>query len=123
MNFAFILHSKAATRLQSWGYRLLSGNAVVRTHANTHNATCEASPLVLHHSTFIAPVSPDSQPCIQIRRPLRVMRVVESGQSRAHVGRMMISGHMADVCAELDRLVAREAAENCGPLNMAPIAC
>lgn len=42
--------------------------------------------------------------------PLRVLRVVESGQARSSVGRMVISGRMADVCAELDRLAAREAA-------------
>ena len=44
------------------------------------------------------------------RRPLRVVRVMEAGQSPAQVGRMVISGRMADVCAELDRLAAREAA-------------
>ena len=43
-------------------------------------------------------------------KPLRVLRVVETGQARASVGRMVISGRMADVCAELDRLAAREAA-------------
>lgn len=43
-------------------------------------------------------------------RPLRIVRVVEAGQTPAQVGRMMISGRMADVCAELDRLAAREAA-------------
>ena len=45
-----------------------------------------------------------------LRRPLRVVRVVEAGQSRSSVGRMVVSGCMADVCAELDRLAAREAA-------------
>jgi len=43
------------------------------------------------------------------RKPLRVVRVIEPGQSQSSVGRMVISGRMADVCAELDRLVAREA--------------
>jgi hypothetical protein len=43
-------------------------------------------------------------------KPLRVVRVVESGQTRTSVGRMVISGRMADVCAELDRLAACEAA-------------
>ena len=43
-------------------------------------------------------------------RPLRVVRVVEAGQHRSSVGRMVISGRMADVCAELDRLAARETA-------------
>jgi hypothetical protein len=40
---------------------------------------------------------------------LRIVRLVEQGQPRAHVGRMVISGRMADVCAELDRLAAAEA--------------
>jgi len=44
------------------------------------------------------------------RRPLRIVRVLEADQAPAHVGRMLISGRMADVCAELDRLAAREAA-------------
>lgn len=43
-------------------------------------------------------------------KPLRVVRVLEVGQTRHSVGRMVISGRMADVCAELDRLAARETA-------------
>ena len=44
------------------------------------------------------------------RQPsLRVVHVHETGQSAAGAGRMVISGRMADVCAELDRLVAMEA--------------
>jgi hypothetical protein len=44
------------------------------------------------------------------RQPsLRVLRVHESGQNTPGAGRMVISGRMADVCAELDRLVALEA--------------
>ncbi len=43
-----------------------------------------------------------------IRAPLRVLRVMEAGQAPAQVGRMRISGRMADVCAELDRLAACE---------------
>ncbi len=43
-------------------------------------------------------------------KPLRVVHVVEHGQSTKHAGRMIISGRMADVCAELDRLAACEAA-------------
>lgn len=45
-------------------------------------------------------------------RPLRVVRVMEDGQTRSQVGRMVISGRMADVCAELDRLAACEAARS-----------
>jgi hypothetical protein len=39
---------------------------------------------------------------------LRVLRVFEVGQKPSQVGRMVISGRMADVCAELDRLAAFE---------------
>ena len=44
------------------------------------------------------------------RRPLRVLRVVDAGYAPCAAGRMVISGRMADVCEELDRLVALEAA-------------
>ena len=43
-------------------------------------------------------------------RPLRVLRVLDRGHAPACAGRMRISGRMADVCAELDRLAATEAA-------------
>ncbi len=40
--------------------------------------------------------------------PLRVARVMEAQHHRAQAGRMVISGRMADVCAELDRLAELE---------------
>ena len=46
----------------------------------------------------------------RITRVVRMARIVEAGQAPASVGRMVISGRMADVCAELDRLALREAA-------------
>ena len=46
----------------------------------------------------------------QNRRPLRVVRVVDADQTRSNIGRIVISGCMADVCAELDRMVQRESA-------------
>ena len=42
-------------------------------------------------------------------RALRVLRVSEHGETPHCAGRMVISGRMSDVCAELDRLVALEA--------------
>ena len=42
---------------------------------------------------------------VPVHRPLRVVRVLDGGKG---VGRMVISGRMADVCAELDRLAAYE---------------
>lgn len=43
------------------------------------------------------------------RQPLRVLRVMDAGLAPAQTGRLRISGRMADVCAELDRLAAHEA--------------
>ena len=40
--------------------------------------------------------------------PLRVSRVMEAQHNRTQAGRMVISGRMADVCAELDRLAELE---------------
>jgi hypothetical protein len=54
-----------------------------------------------------------NQPNVPARRnahrPLRTLRVMEVGQAPEQVGRMVMSGRMADVCAELDRLAACEA--------------
>jgi hypothetical protein len=44
---------------------------------------------------------------VRAARPLRVVKVMEG--SRASSARVVISGRMADVCAELDRLAALEA--------------
>lgn len=55
-------------------------------------------------------LTPQEDAALSVRRPLRIVRVLEAGQAPANVGRMVISGRMADVCAELDRLAAREAA-------------
>jgi hypothetical protein len=66
----------------------------------------KAGPITKVHAAQARPSSP-----IRPQRPvLRIMRVLEAGQAPASVGRMVISGRMADVCAELDRLAAREAA-------------
>lgn len=43
------------------------------------------------------------------RLPLRVVRIVDTGHTPTSAGRMTISGSMADVCAELDRMVQAEA--------------
>jgi hypothetical protein len=40
---------------------------------------------------------------------LKVMLEFEPGVKRSHAGRMVISGRMADVCAELDRIALKEA--------------
>ncbi len=43
-------------------------------------------------------------------RRLKIVREFEAGMGPSCAGRMVISGRMADVCAELDRMTQREAA-------------
>jgi hypothetical protein len=81
----------------------------------TFHASLQA--LVAWFAPRRAPVSSDAAgEAAQSRRtalppkPLRVVRVVEPSAPRTVAGRMVISGRMADVCAELDRLAALEAA-------------
>lgn len=40
---------------------------------------------------------------------LKIVRAFEAGVGPSYAGRMVISGRMADVCAELDRMAQREA--------------
>ncbi|MEN9889595.1 MAG: hypothetical protein RL559_1632 [Pseudomonadota bacterium] len=62
------------------------------------------------------PVSARPVTAFSVARPaLRVVRVCDA-QSR-DAGRLVISGRMADVCAELERLAAREAAQHSAPLT------
>ena len=53
---------------------------------------------------------PVSAICSPRPAALRVVRVCDSQPTPGDIGRMVISGRMADVCAELDRLVEHEAA-------------
>lgn len=58
--------------------------------------------LLPHKRTQIAP---QASRCMS-DRPLRVVHIAEEQRPPLHTaGRMVISGRMADVCAELDRLI------------------
>ncbi|MEO6852566.1 MAG: hypothetical protein ABI410_16815 [Rhodoferax sp.] len=72
-----------------------------------------------HPSTAPAwPARPgcSTPPPVAARRPVRVLRVIDTPQAAASAGRMRISGRMADVCAELDRMAALESAPRSGAL-------
>lgn len=76
------------------------GTRRLRPVWTTRHATCSAAA-----TRATSPVPPSTAPA------LRVLRVTESGHRVNGAGRMVISGRMADVCAELDRLAALEAAQ------------
>jgi hypothetical protein len=75
-------------------------------------AACQPAGQNFRHTDTLRNQMLSSTPCTAShaseRRPLRMVRVMEVGQTPAQVGRMVISGRMADVCAELDRLAACE---------------
>ena len=55
-----------------------------------------------------------ASPCVKSHlkspnRRLKIVRQVEAGASSLCAGRMTLTGSMADVCAELDRMAHREA--------------
>ena len=61
-------------------------------------------------SCAVRPGTPTASRLSATARPLRVVRTVDAQPSGRGNGRVVISGRMADVCAELDRLAALEAA-------------
>ncbi len=73
--------------------------------------------LLPRYSTLEQPAVPPLPARINLHprtavRPLRVVQWLETGQSPSQVGRLVISGRLADVCAELDRLVERESSRH-----------
>lgn len=93
-----------------------SGRLDDRTRTRAHNpAQMDAArfglPPASKARSVVAPAARRSAHTGALRpqRPLRVLQVVEAGQNPGCGSRLRISGRMADVCAELDRLAAREA--------------
>ena len=72
-------------------------------------ARMRAHPVPLAPRARVARAAPTVAGHARPLRPLRVVRMAEPFRAPASAGRMTISGRMADVCAELDRLAAVEA--------------
>ena len=74
--------------------------------ASTKASYTRPFPQVLNTGASVMPLRIQRPP--SNRRPLRVVRVVDSDHRRTGSGRMVISGCMADVCADLDRMIQKE---------------
>lgn len=106
----FTLNSLVAP-LRSLAQWLMAGNRHRTSRLSHARPSIDAarSNVVTGHAHFRwAPAKLDAAGPAQ--KPLRVVRVVEACHGPSIAGRMVISGRMADVCAELDRLAALEAA-------------
>lgn len=103
---AFRLFAPLGRYLRSRQFRPSApiASAPSRCQAQRHGALHPAA------GSFLAK-TPSTAPVVGRQRlPLRVVRIMEVGQASALAGRILMSGRMADVCAELDRMVEREAA-------------
>jgi hypothetical protein len=58
------------------------------------------------HTNVHSLEAPPTQAPTYPARALKVVRIKEPGHGSKHAGRLMISGRMADVCAELDRMAS-----------------
>lgn len=107
MNIALLVNAGILKPLQSLMRWWVTGwPHSVQAAASTHEVP-DCAPELVATTPLMTRATRHS---VTLHKPLRVVRVVEAGQARTSVGRMVISGRMADVCAELDRLAAREAA-------------
>lgn len=109
-----MLHPLSAPRVSATLYKLADWLTSPGQHRGNPSSTTpkpmQATIRPLKKGTTLDGLSPRSVRLISQQRPLRVLRVVDPGQSRNAIGRIVISGRMADVCAELDRLALRESA-------------
>lgn len=108
MNVALILQQSFGAAIRKmrggWGAQPQSFAPSLRTDFSCRAGSSRNASAVIQRRP--------APPCIQVQKakPLRVLRFVDSNMPRASVGRMVMSGSMADVCAELDRLAAQELA-------------
>ena len=85
----------------------------VRRAKGSRRTSVSADQMLLPFASEIAPVGVTVPAAISQRRPgpraamrsgLRIVRVFDSAVSPSCAGRMVISGRMADVCEELERM-------------------
>lgn len=115
MQTAILARANLLAPLSAWVERFASRRMV---HAAAENHRHPALPPLPNGAAMVRTYPPCANdacnpPAGVVRRrtpALRVVQVVEGTQAPHCAGRMVISGRMADVCAELDRLSAREAA-------------
>ena len=115
MNFSLTLPQKLLTAT-CWffGKRQTLTRSTVSTLAQADQSnglansqrTCIAGTAARHETAKAMVHARQSKPLRPM--PLRVHQIIDISAPRSS-GRLVISGRMADVCAELDRLAAREA--------------
>ncbi|QDL54043.1 hypothetical protein [Rhodoferax aquaticus] len=105
MNLAFITHTALAALTKQFGRRSApKPTEPVQSIFTTDFATSRTLQLGSYSSKSLQKTYG-----LRVAKPVRVLRVIERDSAHFGHGRLVMSGRMADVCAELDRLVALEA--------------
>jgi len=99
---------KVSATLYRFADWLQGRQSPVRQTVQTRTEICQIRVMPLRPPKALAPLA-TAERAPPNQRPLRVLRIVDN-QNRSAGGRMVISGRMADVCAELDRMAGKEAA-------------
>ena len=111
MNIALLLQHKLLLGIQRFMWGNTSPMQPITLNAHTQVAAhARLMPRPIRTTVVRSGASAATQRPAGRSMPLRVLHEVEGGMPRSSTGRLVISGRMADVCAELDRLVEREAA-------------
>ena len=105
MGFVLLTFEKLSAPLQRLGRWCTGSSRVVRPRLPAR--AVPAMVTTNSHTQLSWPAASKAGPR-GATRPLRVLRVVDACHPPASAGRMVISGRLADVCAELDRLAAAE---------------
>jgi hypothetical protein len=101
------IFSTGALKLLSFGKFFVRKQQALDPKTIKRSSQCSFS---VTQCASIPPIDKKQFQTLCLNRPLRVRHIVDAGQQRYDAGRMVISGRMADVCAELERLAAGEAA-------------
>ncbi len=109
MNIALVLQHKLLLGIQRF---ILGGARPMQPTQSLRSQTHPAYAAGMPRASAVRSSTASTATRLYVKRamPLRVLHEVETGMPRSSTGRLVISGRMADVCAELDRLVEREAA-------------
>ena len=105
MGSVVLTFDKLSAPLQRLGQWCIGSSRVVRPRVA---APAAATMVTTGSHTQLSRAAPSKTVPRGTTRPLRVLRVVDACHPPASAGRMVISGRLADVCAELDRLAAAE---------------
>lgn len=106
MHLSFMTPSVIRRRLYAWVQGRHPDCSLSAPHQAEVIAPTQATMISIANNVHFSGANAQLPPR---HRPMRVVHVRDASAAHKGTGRMVISGRMADVCAELERLAATEA--------------